>query len=117
MELILVLFVTAGAIAAGAVYIAGSADKAAHEALYRATQAYDWASECSKMNLELREEVKQLRALIPEDIKEERTRREVLLRELNDEMERGLDMERRWNDGLSNILNYNGTAQEGTNNE
>ena len=49
---------------------------------------------------------KEMRSLIPEDVKEEKTRRDVLMRELNDEMERRLAAERTWNDSVRSILNY-----------
>lgn len=52
----------------------------------------------------------EMRQLIPEDVKEERTRRNVLMRELNDEMERRVAAERTWNDSVSSILNYTVTT-------
>jgi len=111
MELILALSAVAVGISIAAMIYTARIGKIATRALNSAIRA------CSKEDMnEIR--IQKLQELIPEDIKEERVRRNVLLKELNDEMERGLKMERDWNDGLSNILNYNGHAStEGKNNE
>jgi len=37
---------------------------------------------------------------------EEEKRHEILLRQMNDEMEKSLELEKSWNDGVSSILNY-----------
>ena len=71
---------------------ATEADKSARAALNMADNAIRACNEMRKM--------------IPEDVKEERARRDVLMRELNDEMERRLAAERTWNDSVSSILNY-----------
>lgn len=71
---------------------AAEADKSARLALNMADNAIRSCNEMRKM--------------IPEDVKEERARRDVLMRELNDEMERRLAAERTWNDSVSSILNY-----------
>ena len=111
MEVILVLTAIAIAISIVALTYTVRIGKIATRALNMGIRA----SGKEDMN-ELR--IQKLQELIPEDIKEERVRRNVLLKELNDEMERGLKMERDWNDGLSNILNYNGqVSAEGKNNE
>ena len=69
-------------------------------------------------HIKVMEKLLQVEELIPADIKEEMGRRDILLREMNDEMERGLKMERTWNDGLQSILNYSAaTGTEATNNE
>lgn len=48
----------------------------------------------------------------------ERLRHGALLRELNDEMEKGLRMEQQWNSGMASILGYSlSTATEGMKNE
>lgn len=48
----------------------------------------------------------------------ERLRHGALLRELNDEMEKGLRMEQQWNSGMASILGYSlSTATEATKNE
>lgn len=48
----------------------------------------------------------------------ERLRHGALLRELNDELEKGLRMEQEWNTGLASILGYSmKTATEGMKNE
>ena len=48
----------------------------------------------------------------------EKVRRKILLQELNDEMERQLNMEKSWNDGMASILDYNlKVAAEGSRNE
>ena len=47
-----------------------------------------------------------LEELMPKDGGGEVIRNKILLQQMNDEMERGLRMEKEWNDGLSSILNY-----------
>ena len=37
---------------------------------------------------------------------EEEKRHEILLRQMNDEMEKSLELEKSWNEGVSSILNY-----------
>ena len=44
--------------------------------------------------------------LLPKNGKGELIRNQELLEQYNDEMERGLRMEREWNDGVANIINY-----------
>ena len=44
--------------------------------------------------------------LLPKNGKGELLRNQELLEQYNDEMERGLRMEREWNDGVANIINY-----------
>lgn len=51
--------------------------------------------------------IQKLQELIPEDIKEERARRNVLMSQINDEMEKRLEAERMWNETVNSILNYN----------
>lgn len=48
----------------------------------------------------------ELETMLPKNSRGEVVRNEILLQQLNDEMERGLKMEKEWNDGLSSILNY-----------
>jgi len=57
--------------------------------------------------------IQKLQELIPEDIKEERTRRNVLMSQINDEMEKRLEAERMWNETVSSILNYNVNIAKG----
>ena len=49
---------------------------------------------------------KGMEKLLPKDGNGEVIRNQILLQQMNDEMERGLRMEKEWNDGLSSILNY-----------
>lgn len=68
------------------------------------------AEKCARSALNMADrairECREIRSLIPEDVKEEKTRRDVLMRELNDEMERRVAAERAWNDSVSSILSY-----------
>ena len=67
--------------------------------------------------LALREDVTKLQQRNEEDAPE-RQKHGELLRQLNEEMERGLRMEKSWNDGLEGILNYSTkTAVEGKRHE
>ena len=63
------------------------------------------------------EEVKAFEELLPKDGKGEILRNHILLQQMNDEMERGLKMEKEWNDGLSSILNYGKPITEVNKNE
>ncbi len=63
-------------------------------------EAADQRSEC------IEEQMKAVQELLPKDGKGEVLRNQILLREMNDEMERGLKMEKEWNDGVASILNY-----------
>lgn len=51
--------------------------------------------------------IKQLEALVPEDYKEERARRDVLMSQLNDEMEKRVRAEQEWNSMMNSVLNFN----------
>jgi len=57
-------------------------------------------------NAALQDEVVKIRALIPEDIKEERLRRDVLMSQLNDELENRVKAEQEWNSMVAGILGY-----------
>lgn len=57
-------------------------------------------------NKDIREELEKIRALIPEDIKEERLRRDVLMSQLNDELENRVRAEQEWNSMVAGILGY-----------
>lgn len=59
-----------------------------------------------KENAALQDEVVKIRALIPEDIKEERLRRDVLMSQLNDELENRVKAEQEWNSMVAGILGY-----------
>lgn len=48
----------------------------------------------------------ELEDLLPKNGKNEVVRNQVLLSQLNDEMERSLNMEKEWNEGVAAILNY-----------
>jgi len=54
----------------------------------------------------IREEVEKVRGLIPEDVKEERLRRDVLMSQLNDELETRVKAEQEWNAMVSSVLGY-----------
>lgn len=69
------------------------------------------ALECQIVNAaariaEMERKFKEMEELLPKGGNGEIIRNQVLLQQLNDEMERGLEMERRWNEGVANILNY-----------
>lgn len=57
-------------------------------------------------NAALQDEIVKIRALIPEDIKEERLRRDVLMSQLNDELENRVRAEQEWNSMVAGILGY-----------
>lgn len=59
-----------------------------------------------KENMELKEELEKVKALIPEDVKEERLRRDVLMRQLNDELETRIQAEKEWNGMVASVLGY-----------
>jgi len=59
----------------------------------------------------------QMEDLLPKDHKGEMLRNHVLLQQLNDEMERNLQMEKDWNDGVAAILNYGKPITEVNRNE
>ena len=63
------------------------------------------------------EQVRALHELLPKDGENEVIRNRAILRQMNDEMERGLRMEKEWNDGLSSILNYGKPITEVNKNE
>jgi len=63
------------------------------------------------------ERLNKLEELMPKDGDNEVIRNRAILRQMNDEMERGLKMEREWNDGLSSILNYGKPITEVNKNE
>lgn len=54
----------------------------------------------------IRAELEKVRSLIPEDVKEERTRRNVLMSQLNDELEMRIRAEQEWNAMVSSVLGY-----------
>lgn len=59
----------------------------------------------------------EINELLPKDQKGEILRNHVLLQQLNDEMERNLQMEKDWNDGVAAILNYGKPITEVNKNE
>lgn len=59
----------------------------------------------------------QMEDILPKDHKGEMLRNHVLLQQLNDEMERNLQMEKDWNDGVAAILNYGKPIVEVNRNE
>lgn len=61
--------------------------------------------------------VSEMQDLLPKDGRGEVLRNHILLQQMNDEMERGLRMEKEWNDGLSSILNYGKPITEVNKNE
>ena len=78
-----------------------------------ATRALNTAIRLSQKQDMLDIRIQKLQELIPEDIKEERTRRNVLMSQINDEMEKRLEAERMWNETVSSILNYNVNIAKG----
>lgn len=59
-----------------------------------------------KENRDLKDELEKVRALIPEDVKEERLRRDVLMQQLNDELENRVRAEKEWNGMVASVLGY-----------
>lgn len=59
-----------------------------------------------KKNRDLKDELEKVKALIPEDVKEERVRRDVLMRQLNDELETRVRAEQEWNGMVASVLGY-----------
>lgn len=59
-----------------------------------------------KENRDLKDELEKVKALIPEDVKEERLRRDVLMRQLNDELETRIQAEKEWNGMVASVLGY-----------
>ena len=57
-------------------------------------------------NRAIRDELEKVRNLIPEDVKEERLRRDVLMSQLNDELENRVRAEQEWNSMVAGILGY-----------
>ena len=91
---------TATAFAIYAASMVGEAKRIAQEALNAAQEAND-AVRLAAVRIE------ELKNMIPEDIREEKMRRDVLMRELNDEMERRVEAEKLWNQMVDSVLNYN----------
>lgn len=60
---------------------------------------------------------KNMEKLLPKNGNGEVIRNQILLQQMNDEMERGLQMEKQWNDGLASILNYSKPITEVNKNE
>ena len=54
----------------------------------------------------IRAELEKVRSLIPEDVKEERLRRDVLMSQLNDELETRVQAEKEWNAMVAGVLGY-----------
>ena len=82
----------------------------AEDWLKRLEQKHE-ALECRAVNAaariaETERKAEEIRELFPKDGKGEMIRNQALLRQMNDEMERGLKMEKEWNDGVASILNY-----------
>lgn len=74
--------------------------------------------EAADMRSKLTEEqLKTMDELLPRDGNGEVLRNRILLQQMNDEMERGLKMEREWNDGVASILNYGKPITEVKTNE
>ena len=63
-------------------------------------------TELRKENRDLKDELEKVRALIPEDVKEERLRRDVLMKQLNDELETRVQAEKEWNGMVASVLGY-----------
>ena len=57
----------------------------------------------------------QMEELLPKNGNGEMIRNQVLLQQMNDELERGLNMEREWNEGVAAILNYGKPIVRGDN--
>lgn len=93
----------------------------AEDWLKRLEQKHD-ALECQIVNAaariaEAERRIREIEDLMPKDHKGEMLRNHVLLQQLNDEMERNLQMEKDWNDGVAAILNYGKPITEVNKNE
>lgn len=78
--------------------------------LKRLGQKHD-ALECQIVNAaariaEMERKFGEMEKLLPKSGNGEVLRNQVLLQQMNDEMERGIKMEREWNDSVAAILNY-----------
>lgn len=78
--------------------------------LKRMEQKHD-ALECQIVNAaariaEMERKFGEMEKLLPKNGNGEVLRNQVLLQQMNDEMERGIKMEREWNDSVAAILNY-----------
>jgi hypothetical protein len=61
------------------------------------------------------EELRNVRNMIPDDLKEQHKRHDALMSELNDELEKRIESERVWNETVNSILNYSGPDAGGVN--
>lgn len=82
----------------------------AEDWLKRLEQKHE-ALECRIVNAtariaEMERKYNEMEKLLPKGGNGEIIRNQVLLQQMNDEMERGLRMEREWNDSVNAILNY-----------
>lgn len=118
MEIILVLSVAAIVLSCGALYLSVAAQKSAQEALNRIEMKYE--DICHKIAadrillLQVQADLEATKKLIPEDVVEERQRRNVLMRDLNNEMERRIKAEEAWNKMVEGVLGYDiGVARRG----
>ena len=89
--------------------------------LKRLEQKHD-ALECQIVNAaariaEAERKYGEMEKLLPKGGNGEIIRNQVLLQQLNDEMERNLQMEREWNEGVAAILNYGKPITEVNKNE
>lgn len=78
--------------------------------LKRLEQKHD-ALECQIVNAaariaEMERKFGEMEKLLPKNGNGEVLRNQVLLQQMNDEMERGIKMEREWNNSVAAILNY-----------
>jgi len=62
-------------------------------------------------------DIDDIKELLPKDGKNELLRHNILLQQMNDEMEKSLQMEKEWNDGFASIMNYGKPITEVNKNE
>lgn len=108
--------------------MAAEAEKRAEAALNTAKTAWEECNEktqqlkqffevLNEKFLETQKSVLEVRALIPEDFKEERMRYGMLMNQINNELEKRAKAEKEWNDTVSSLLNYNVTIGNATGGE
>ena len=93
----------------------------AEDWLKRLEQKHE-ALECQIVNAaariaEMERKHKEMEELLPKGGNGELIRNQILLQQMNDEMERGLRMEKEWNDSVNAILNYGKPITEVKTNE
>jgi len=98
-----ILFIALTAFSAAAAAIAMRARREATEAKETAHRALNTARTAETA-------IRCLKDMIPADLKEESLRRDVLMKDMNDELEKRVQAERMWNETVASILNFDATG-------